>query len=133
MGVDNDARLVVGWLLPWENLKRWLLERGQRGCSGNDDDCCGHYDCWMVELPAGWRLDSASPYFDCPPEEHQHYLSLDGIRGGDYGTQHTATLNELQAALARPETVQAAALARDMGVRSASPNTVEIWALPHIW
>jgi hypothetical protein len=135
MGVDNDALLVVGWLLPWDDLKRWLLAKGERGCSGRDGDCCGHYDCWVVDgLPAGWCLDSASPYYNCPSVERQHYLSLADVGGCHHvKTNKLGTLAQIQAALARPETAQAAALAREMGAATASPDNVEIWALPHIW
>jgi len=128
MGIDNDARLVVGWLLPWHDLKQWLLAKGEHGCSKDEGDCCAHCECWDVELPAGWRLDSASPHFDCPCEEHQHYLSLAKIRA-----QKTTTLHDVQAALGRPETTQAAELARAMGARRASAKTAAFWALPHIW
>jgi hypothetical protein len=132
MGVNNDARLVVGWQLPWHKLEPWLLAQGQRGCGAAGGACCAHPDCWDVAaVPDGWYLGAASPHYDCPCDEYCFYLSLRGLSKGIF--EQTAAWNDVQAMLARPETQVAAALARDMGAREASPNTVQLVALPHVW
>lgn len=67
MGVDNDSKLAIGWLVDTKKVRELLAAKRTDDAAPRDycsKGClCG--DCVeALDMPEGWQLVVASPYYD---------------------------------------------------------------------
>ena len=118
MGIDNDAKLVVGWTLIQEDMKRWAKAKGFSLSDG-----IFSFEDWDLGT-TDWFIGYASPYFDCPAEEYDFFLSMKFSSKEIPFERFPDLLNPKKIAQGRK-------LATEFGVSKEEP--LFIFALPHIW
>lgn len=74
MGIDYDAKLIIGWELDHEKLREWKKELGMEICCSKQGYICDCDD-FSDKLPEKFLLVRANPYFDCPYEYKRVFLT----------------------------------------------------------
>ena len=127
MGVSIDAKLVLGWVVPYEGVKGWYAKQDDCDMEGADtwDFLYRAAEAVTEALPRGWALDYASPCFDGDVDEQYLFVTAES-RGGD-----SSTLDDLLRAGRGDAATQAAEIAKAMGAENT--DCVQVLALPHVW
>jgi hypothetical protein len=74
MGVDYDAKLIIGWYIDSDDLEKWLAENNIGSC--RDAGQCLHYDCWTgIEefIPEGLKIITAGNMYE---PSYEFYLVI---------------------------------------------------------
>jgi len=120
MGLDNDVRMIYGWLVDGTKAMAWMEAHG---------DACEDCSAW----PTSVELVQASPYFDADLAQYSFGVNVLRDRHSLYKARKTS-LAELQEI--SPELVEAgrqALLMIDPDHEAQDGRPPELWALPHIW
>jgi hypothetical protein len=126
MGIDCDAKLIIGWQVDYDQVVHYLQEHKVGSCDGDNSQCfCGD-DCWenraAMPLPNEFTFKSCSPYFDCSNANRNIFLTLK-LKDGN-------KVEELSALLASANWDAARKIAVELGAKD-EPATLS--AQPHIW
>ena len=85
MGVNSEAILVYGWVFSCEEFRRLIIPfMKKNGIEYNDpgeDSClflefCDKFEDVIKEKYPDMKTGSASPYYDCYPNENTFYISF---------------------------------------------------------
>ena len=117
MGIDNDAKLVVGWFLDSNKIRERL--DGLTTC----EDCLR-----KIECPEGWQIVSSSPFFDSPSEYHT--IAVSAVIPESQGESSAPGSALLQ--ILSDETFLETGLKFALTL-GANERPVQVMALPHIW
>lgn len=123
MGIDYDSRLIVGWKVDREKTCSFLEKHNVGTCYDEEQCFCGPHYCWKnwdsCPVPENFTFVECSPYFDCPLDDRNVYLTL--------------AFSEPIAIeiLAQPYNWEGARqLAMELG---AEEDEEAVFAVPHIW
>jgi len=126
MGIDCDAKLIVGWRVDREKTANFLLKYNVGSCEEKDKQCfCGPKYCWenreALPLRKEFTFVACSPYFDCGQAKQNIFLTL---------KTKSCTVEEMKALLSEADWDAARKVAVELG---ATDGPAQISAEPHIW
>lgn len=128
MGIDYDSKLIVGWQVDREKVCKFLKEHNVGNCYGDDEQCfCGPQYCWKqwdaCPVPKEFTFVECSPYFDCPLQERNVFLTL--------AIKEPMPITKLTEPITEPIDWPAAKqLAQKLG---AEDEEAAVFSAPHIW
>ena len=112
MGIDVDSKLLVGWLITYDQLIKWA-NKNELPC----DDLCCDIQCWG-EFPdkyKDWTVGLVSPKFNCEYEEMQYFVTALLPNNDKFG-EKGIILKELEEWLTPERIARGKNLALDIGV-----------------
>lgn len=137
MGVDNTARLVIGWKLDLDALRALLASEHVGSCSPDEQCLCGLSEdaCWTnigQLVPKGFELVGYTTYYGGGYDTFQVFLRLGELHDGDaftYPNQQLLLADLVQ----RVQNVDWEP-ARQLAVRAGAEDTAPlVIAAPYIW
>jgi hypothetical protein len=132
MGVDYDSILAIGWFVDAKIIQKILADTAAESCGGG---CLCKYCVKTLDIPEGWEIVTASPYFDSEWVDHRVALSAKFDCGdGDYmyhGMSIPGTV--VMSVLSSTTLLEAGfSFAVKLGADKAK-STPSVLSLPHIW
>lgn len=134
-GPDISAHIEFGWRVDYQQLKKWMEERGFKSCESDGVCTCGPR-CWGARrksvkesVPRGWTFARTIPH-PCrdKPADFDYFLTLKDIEDGCHGCSPGVTLSKMNDLLANSDLDKARAVAMELGCTTTDP---EIFAAPY--
>jgi hypothetical protein len=95
MGVDHDAKLIVGWSLDRDKFEAWI--KSKKMCECYEDKACMSEYCWKDHLSKhlvpGLSIDYAGNCYS--PDTTEYFLVLN--KTPEYGITNAFSLQDLNA------------------------------------